>query len=133
MQKEITPLERTSTWDILDFPQNAKPICCIWIFKIKFHADGSMSIFKEMLVSKVYNKAEGSNYFYTYSPMAKFTIVRSVISLASINSWFIHQLDVNNYFLHDELQKMFTCPSIITSRPPNQTKCVNSRNPYMAF
>ena len=37
--------------------------------------------------------------------MAKLTTVRFIIALASINHWHLHQLDVNNEFLHGELQE----------------------------
>lgn len=37
--------------------------------------------------------------------MVKFTIVRSLVALAVKNHWDIHQFDVNNAFLHDDLHE----------------------------
>jgi hypothetical protein len=122
MQTELTALENTGTWKLVDLPPNVKPIGCKWIYKIKYHADGSIERYKARLVAKGYNQIEGLDYFDTYSPVAKLTTVRTVIALASINHWHIHQLDVNNAFLHGDLQEdvYMLVPQGITPSKPNQ-------------
>jgi hypothetical protein len=122
METELSALENTGTWKLVDLPPNVKPIGCKWIFKIKYHADGSIERYKARLVAKGYNQIEGLDYFDTYSTVAKLTTVRTVIALASINHWHIHQLDVNNAFLHGDLQEdvYMTLPQGITPTKPNQ-------------
>jgi len=105
MQDEINALNKTGTWKIVDLPPNVKPIGCRWIYKVKHHVDGSIERYKARLVAKGYNQIEGLDYFDTYSPIAKLTTVRIVIALASMNQWHLHQIDVNNAFLHGELQE----------------------------
>jgi hypothetical protein len=105
MQSELLALERTGTWQVVDIPPNVTPIGCRWVYKVKLHADGTVERYKARLVAKGYNQIEGLDYFETYSPVAKVTSVRLIIALASINNWFLHQLDVNNAFLHGDLKE----------------------------
>jgi len=55
MQNEITALENTGTWKLVDLPPNVKLIGCIWIYKIKNNTYGSIKRYKARLVSKGYN------------------------------------------------------------------------------
>lgn len=105
MQVELSSLEITSTWEVVDSPPNIKPISHIWIYKIKFHVVGTVGRFKVWLVEKGYKWIEGLGYFDVYSFTAKMTIIRLVIALTTINNWFVHQFDVNKYFIHGVLQE----------------------------
>lgn len=122
MQNELTSLNQTGTWQIVDLPPAVKPIRCRWIFKVKHNDDGSIERYDRRLVAKGYNQIEGLDYFDTYSPVAKLTTVRFIIALASINHWHLHQLDVNNAFLHGELQEdvYMTIPQRVPHSKPNQ-------------
>lgn len=105
MEKEIQALELNQTWSIVDKPVGINPIGSKWVYKIKRKADGSLERYKARLVAKGYTQTEGIDYFETFSPVAKMPTVRMLIALAAIKGWHIHQLDVNNAFLHGELKE----------------------------
>ena len=103
MESELNALKQNETWIFVDPPSNIKPIGSKWVYKVKHKADGTIERYKARLVAKGYNQVEGLDFFDTFSPVAKITTVRTLLALASINSWHLHQLDVNNAFLHGDL------------------------------
>jgi len=131
MQTELNALDHTGTSKIVDLPSFVKRIWCRWVYKVKHNVDGSVEIYKAHLVAKGYNQIQGLDYFDTFSHVAKVTTVRLVIALASINHWFLHQLDVNNAFLHGDLHEdvYMTVPPGVSTSKPNQV-CKLSKSLY---
>ena len=68
------------------------------MFKIKYKADGTIERYKTRSVAKDTHKTEGIDYLNTFSPVAKMTTIRLLLSLASIYNWELKQLDINNTF-----------------------------------
>jgi hypothetical protein len=103
MNDELEALAKTGTWTFVDLPPQVKPIGSKWVYKVKHKADGTIERCKAQLVAKGYNQIEGLDFFETFSPVAKLTTVGTLLALASIKQWNLHQLDVNNAFLHGDL------------------------------
>jgi hypothetical protein len=88
---------------LVALPNGKKAIGCKWVYKVKHNADGYVSRYKVRLVAKGYAQTYGIDYEKTYSPIAKMTIVKVIIAMASTQGWSLHQMDVKNVFLHGDL------------------------------
>jgi len=75
------------------------------VYKVKHNADGSVNRYKAILVAKGYAQIYGIEYEETYNPVAKMTTLRAIIVMLVAKGWSLHQMDVNNAFLHGDLQK----------------------------
>ena len=103
MKSELQALENNGTWSVTYFLLGKHPIGCKWAYKIKYHIDGTLEIYKAYLVAKGYSKQQGIDYLDTFSPVSKLVIVKVFLTLATIFCWTLVQLDVNNAFLYDDL------------------------------
>ncbi|KAL0451846.1 UNVERIFIED_CONTAM: Retrovirus-related Pol polyprotein from transposon RE1 [Sesamum latifolium] len=105
MNDELVALDKNHTWDVVDLPRGKKAIGSKWVYKVKLKPDGSVDRYKARLVAKGYNQIEGIDYFDRFSPIAKAVTVRILLAVASNFDWAIHQVDINNAFLHGFLEE----------------------------
>lgn len=105
MEEEIQALEKNGTWEVSVLPEGERAIDNKWVYKIKFNSDGFIERFKARLVTRGDKQIKGKEYNATFSPVAKFATVRTLIALATIKELNLHQLDINNAFLHGYLEE----------------------------
>ena len=62
MKEEMLSMANNGVWELVEMPENFKPISCKWIFKTKKDAKGKIERFKARLVAKGYTQKEGVDY-----------------------------------------------------------------------
>lgn len=111
MFSELQALIDNNTWTLVPLPPGKRPIGCKWVYRIKYHADGSVERYKARLVAKGFTQTADIDYHDTFSPTAKMVTVRCLLAIAASFGWSLHQLDVNNAFLNgDLLEEIYMSP-----------------------
>lgn len=105
MIAEMEALHSNHTWDLVPLPPGKSKVGCRWIFTPKVGPDGNLDRLKARLVAKGYTQIFGLDYGDTFSPVAKMTSIRILLSMAAIRDWPLHQLDIKNAFLHGDLEE----------------------------
>lgn len=100
MDLELTALEQNHTWTVTTLPPDKKALTSKWVYKTKFRPDGGIERHKARLVIRGFEQVKDKDYKHTFSPVAKLTTVILFIALAAAKDWSLHQLDINNAFLH---------------------------------
>ena len=86
-------------------PKGRKAIRSKWIYKRKRDKEGATERYKARLVAQGFSQVEGFDYNETYSPVARFTSIRFILSVSPILGLIVHQMDVETAFLNAELKE----------------------------
>jgi len=76
-----------------------------WIYKVKHAIDESIEKNKVEFMAKGFTQVEGINYEDTFSPVARYSSIRSIIALSMQMGWNIHQMDVKTTFLNGVIEE----------------------------
>ncbi|GJZ26249.1 cysteine-rich receptor-like protein kinase 8 [Tanacetum coccineum] len=79
MNEELKALEENKTWTLTLLPPNKKAIGYKWVYKIKFHSDGTVERYKARLVAQGFTQQERIDYTETFAPVAKMVTVRTLL------------------------------------------------------
>ena len=102
---EYDSLISNHTWDLVPLPKGKNVVGSRWVFKVKCGADGSVERFKARLVAQGYSQSLGVDYQEVFSPVVRYSSIRSLLAVANIRDWEIHQMDVKTAFLQGDLDE----------------------------
>ena len=74
---------------------------------MKHNVDINFNWYRARRVAKGYVQTHGVDYEETFAPMAKMTTVQTMVALAATKGWHLHQMDIKNAFLQDELDELY--------------------------
>ena len=88
MDEEMDSLDRNDAWKLVHLPAGRKAIgrksigrkC---LFKKKLNGEGKVDKYKACLVAKGYSQVEGIDFGEIFSPVAKLTFIRFLLSIAA--------------------------------------------------
>eukprot|EP00253_Pinus_taeda_P017024 PITA_17024 len=83
MVEEYNSIMVNDVWEVVSRPQDKSVVGLRWIYKIKDVADDSVEKYKARFVAKGYAQKEGIDYEETFAPVARYTSIRTVNSLAA--------------------------------------------------
>jgi hypothetical protein len=105
MTEEYKSIMKNEVWEIVPRPKNKDVVSSRWLFKTKHVADGSIKKYKERFVAHGFSQKEGIDYEETFTPMARYTSIRTIIALTAKLKWKLHQMDVKIGFLNGVIEE----------------------------
>ncbi|RDX62689.1 hypothetical protein CR513_58953, partial [Mucuna pruriens] len=116
MKQEIDVLKRNDTWPLAPYHMEIRLLEASG-YKIKYNSDGSVEPYKARL-------KEGINYNETFALVSKMIIVWTLLVVVTTQSWILHQMDVHNASLHDDLDREYANSRISLWITTSTTKLV---------
>jgi hypothetical protein len=103
--EEHQSITKNDVWEIVPRPKEKSVVTSKWLYKIKHATEGSVDKYKARFVARRFSQKEGEDYDETFSLVAKYTSIRSIISLATSMGWKLHQMDVKTTFLNGAIEE----------------------------
>ena len=105
MKKEYQSIMKNEVWDVVPKLECKYVVSSKWTYKIKHATDGSIEKYKARFVAREFFQKEGIDYEETFAPVARYTSIRTIISLDSMMKWDLHQMDVKTTFLNGLIEE----------------------------
>jgi hypothetical protein len=90
MTEEYQSIMKNYVWELVPRPKSKDVVSSKWIYKIKHVVDGSIEKYKARFVARGFSQKEGIDYEETFSLVARYTSIRTILALAAKMKWKLH-------------------------------------------
>jgi hypothetical protein len=98
-KEELDSIESCGVWSRQQPPPGTKIIPLKWVYRVKKKRD-VITRYKCRLVAQGFFQVFGQDYTDTYSPVAKFTSIRTLLAIAAQLGLQVRAMDVDTAFLN---------------------------------
>ena len=92
-------------WDVVPRLEGKFVVTSKWIYKIMHVADGNIEKYKARFIARGFSHKEGIDYKHTFVLVGRYTSIRTILALAAVMKWKIHQMDVKTTFLNGVVEE----------------------------
>jgi hypothetical protein len=71
-------------------PKEKSVVSSKWIYKMKHVVDCNIEKYKARFVAQCFSQKEGVDYKETFAPVARYTSIITILSLAAMMKWKVH-------------------------------------------
>ena len=96
-------LENHQMWKYNELSLERKAIGLKWVFKVKYHPNGSVVRFKARLIAQGFSQVQGIDFSETFAPTVRRESLRIYLALCLMLNLFIHQVDIVSIYLESPL------------------------------
>jgi hypothetical protein len=105
MTEEYQSIIKNDVWEIVPRSKSKDVVSSKWLYKIKHVVDGSVEKYKARILAHGFSQKEGIEYEETFSPVARYTSIKTIIALETKMKWKLHQMDVKTTFLNGVIEE----------------------------
>jgi len=105
MAEEYQSIMQNDVWDVVPKPKEKSMVSLKWLYKTKHAVDGSIEKYMAIFVARGFSQKEGIDYEKTFAPVARYTSIRTILSLVIVMKWKVHQMDVKTTVLNGEIKE----------------------------
>ncbi len=104
LEAEYNSLMNNETWELVPPPEGSNIVGSKWVLKVKRDANGNVDRHKARLVAQGYSQTQGIDYEEVFSPVTRYSSIRTLLALANAHNLEIHQMDVKTAFLNGSIE-----------------------------